>query len=154
MTVPGVAAQDNQIVAGSEIPPFVVDEVSADHIRLVALLLRDPNPIHFDGDAVRAAGLGEREVNQGGTTLAYIYDMLIAWTGSRESIRRVGCQFRANVFAGDKIHAGGLVTAMRQVSGGWEADCEVWADRADGVRAIRGTATVLLPGGRAGEEQS
>lgn len=132
------------VAAGTEIPSFVVDSVSADHIKLVALLLKDPNPIHFDLDAVRSAGLGDREVNQGGTTLAYIYDMLIAWTRSRAAIRRLSCQFRANVFAGDRVTAGGLVTAVRRAGHGWEADCDVWADRADGARAIRGTATVLI----------
>jgi acyl dehydratase len=146
MTVRATAADNSRIIAGTAIPPFVVEDVNADHIKLVALLLRDPNPIHFDRDAVRVAGLGDREVNQGGTTLAYIYDMLIAWTGSRAAVRRVGCQFRANVFAGDRVSAGGVVTAVRQVEEGQEADCEVWADRADGVRAIRGTATVLLRG--------
>ena len=75
---------------GDEIPTFVVESVSAENMKLMALLLRDPNPIHFDLDAVASAGLGSRVVNQGGTTLAYVYNMLEAWAGPEGAVRRVG----------------------------------------------------------------
>lgn len=130
---------------GSQIPPFVVREVSAEHIRMLALLLHDPNPIHFDVAAVTAAGLGDREVNQGGATMAYLYDMLIRWTGSRGSIRRMQCRFQANVFAGDTVSAGGVVTAVRDQPAAREVDCDVWVDIENGPRAVSGSATVVLP---------
>ena len=125
---------------GDEIPTFVVESVSAENMKLMALLLRDPNPIHFDLDAVASAGLGSRVVNQGGTTLAYVYNMLEAWAGPEGAVRRVGCRFRGNVFAGDHVTAGGVVTCVRILP-----DCDVWVERADGVRVITGTATVGLP---------
>jgi acyl dehydratase len=133
----------DQVAVGTQIPAFAV-EVSGEHIRMLALLLHDPNPIHFDLAAVAAAGLGDREVNQGGATMAYIYDMLIAWTGSRRAVRRMECRFQANVFAGDRVIAGGVVTAVRATSEGRVADCDVWVDAEGGERAISGSATVLL----------
>lgn len=139
---------------GDMLPVFAVDQVSADHIDIVALLLRDSNPIHFDVDAVIAAGLGDRVVNQGGTTLAYIYDMLIAWQRCRGGVRRVDCRFRANVFAGDSVVAGGVVTAVRDVEAGHDVDCDVWVDTIGGTRAIAGTATVFFGTTSSGEADS
>jgi acyl dehydratase len=130
---------------GDAVPPFRVDAVEADKIRIMALVLRDSNPIHFDLDAVRAAGLGDREVNQGGVTMAYVIDMLAAWTGSRAAVRSIGCRFAANVFAGDTVDVGGTVTAVREGTGEHLVDCEVWAQTGDGTRAIAGTATVAFP---------
>ena len=133
------------LAVGTRLPDFTVDSVSGEHIRILALLLHDPNPIHFDLAAVAAAGLGDRVVSQGGATMAYIYDMLIAWTGSRRSVTRLECRFQASVFAGDQVVCRGVVTAVRETPEGLAADCEVWADVRDGTRAITGSATVLLP---------
>ncbi|PYE12446.1 acyl dehydratase [Williamsia limnetica] len=129
------------IAIGTEIPRFQVKAVSGEHIRQMALILRDPNPIHFDLDAVAAAGLGDREINQGGVTMAYIVDMLTAWVGSGAALSGIKCRFRGNVRAGDEVIAGGVVT---DISGG-AAVCDVWADLADGTRVLDGAATVALP---------
>lgn len=128
------------VAVGSVIPQFRVDEVSGEHIRQIALILRDPNPIHFDLDAVARAGMGDREINQGGTTMAYVVDMLAAWTGSATNVTRIKCRFRGNVRAGDTVLAGGEITALN----GDLAECSVWADLADGTRVIDGTATVRI----------
>jgi acyl dehydratase len=130
---------------GDAVPGLRVADIDADKIKIMALILRDPNPIHFDLDAVRAAGLGDREVNQGGVTMAYIVNMLAAWAGSRSAVRTIDCRFSANVFAGDEILVGGTVTGVRPEAGRYLVECEVWADRADGTRAIGGRATVALP---------
>ena len=132
------------VEVGAELPRRTVAGVSADHIAIMALVLQDSNPIHWDLDAVRAAGLGDREVNQGGSTMAYVTGMLADWAGSRSAVRRISCRFTANVLAGDDVVTGGTVTAVEPVDGGTLATCDVWADRSDGTRAITGTAEVLL----------
>jgi acyl dehydratase len=132
------------VEVGDELPGRTVQHVSADHIAIMALVLQDSNPIHWDVAAVEAAGMGDREVNQGGSTMAYVTGMLADWAGSRSAVRRISCRFTANVFAGDDVVAGGTVTAVERVDGGRLVTCDVWADRADGVRAIGGTAEVLL----------
>jgi acyl dehydratase len=127
---------------GEALPGLRVGAVDADHIKIMALILRDPNPIHFDLDAVAAAGLGDREVNQGGATMAYVINMLAGWAGSRAAVRSISCRFLANVFAGDAVETGGTITAVHPDG---SVDCEVWADRTDGTRALTGQATVTLP---------
>lgn len=128
------------ITVGTQIPPFEVASVNGEHIRQMALILRDPNPIHFDLDAVAAAGLGDREINQGGVTMAYIIDMLTAWRGSGAALSRIKCRFRGNVCAGDAVTAKGMVT---EVSDG-TAVCDVWVELPDGTRVLDGTAAVSL----------
>ena len=51
-------------------------------------------------------------------------------------------RFMANVLAGDRVVAGGVVTALRDEDGVTVADCEVWLERDDGTRAMQGTAVV------------
>ncbi|MEY1673158.1 MaoC family dehydratase [Gordonia sp. ABKF26] len=133
---------------GDALPVFRVDSIEADKIRIMALIFQDPNPIHFDLDAVRDAGLGERFVNQGGVTMAYIINMLTNWTGSRAAIRNLTSRFTANVFAGDRVEAGGTVTAIRKVDDQTLVDCDVWVrpvtDGNDIKPVVAGTATVAL----------
>ncbi len=46
------------VAVGDRIPPFEVAEVSAEKMKTIAALLGDPNPIHWDLDAVAALGMG------------------------------------------------------------------------------------------------
>ncbi|WP_244975951.1 MaoC/PaaZ C-terminal domain-containing protein [Nocardia huaxiensis] len=132
-----------EVRAGTPLPERRIDAVNPDHIRIVALVLRDSNPIHFDLGAVARAGLGDREVNQGGTTMAYVLDLLAEWAGTRSALRRIDCSFRANVFAGDDVLVGGEVTAVTEDGSGLLVDCDVWAE-VDGRRVIAGSATLAL----------
>lgn len=131
---------------GEALPEVVTAAVRPEDIKLMALILRDPNPIHFDLAAVARAGLGDRVVNQGGATMAYIVNHLAEWAGSRAAIRRLSCSFRGNVVAGDDVLVGGRITSVEATDGGKLVECEVWADVVGGRRAISGTARVLLPG--------
>lgn len=135
-------------VVGDHLPELRIDAIDPRDIMLMALVLRDPNPIHYDVDAVRAAGLGEVEVNQGGATMAYLLNMLSRWTGSQANLRSIRCRFSANVLAGDNVTAGGTVTAVTpddRSPGDVIVECDVWVERDDGVRAVTGSARVRYP---------
>lgn len=127
---------------GDELPARLVPAVREEDIRMMALILRDPNPIHFDLEAVAAAGLGDRAINQGGATMAYVMNLLTEWAGSRQALRSIECSFRGNVAAGDDVTVGGCVTAVERAPDGALVEVEVWADVVGGRRAIAGTATV------------
>lgn len=130
---------------GDHLPALRVDTIDARDIMLMALVLRDPNPIHYDASAARAAGLGDVEVNQGGSTMAYVVDLLTRWTGSATNLRGIRCRFTANVPAGQSITARGTITAVTHDNDGALVNCDVWVERDDGVKAITGTATVRYP---------
>jgi acyl dehydratase len=131
---------------GSQIPPWTVPAVSAESMKLVAALIRDPTPIHWDVQAVRAAGLGDKPVNGGAVNLAYLINMLARWAGGTQNVVDVDVRYVANVFAGDTVTARGSVRSVREDGGQRWAECDVWLERGDGAVCVTGTATVRLPG--------
>lgn len=133
-----------EAAVGTPIPEWRLDGVSAEKMKVFAALARDPNPIHWDRREASRRGLGDRVVNQGPTNLGYVLNMLLAWAGPT-SLRGVRVRFTENVFAGDAVVAGGVITGLRTEGGERLADCEIWLDRGDGSRAVAGTATVALP---------
>lgn len=134
------------VQVGTELPARVVERVDVAKMKTMAALLQDPNPIHWDPESTRALGMGDRTVNQGPINLAYVMNMLVAWVGNDPSrLRGTTLRFLANVFDGDRVEAGGRVTALRDVNGERLADCDVWLDVTGGPRALAGTATVALP---------
>ncbi|HSG78716.1 MAG TPA: MaoC/PaaZ C-terminal domain-containing protein [Acidimicrobiia bacterium] len=131
------------IEVGTEIPPFAVGEVSTEKMKTMALLLRDPNPIHWNVESVVAAGLGDRVINQGPTNKAFIVNAIIGWLGDPARLRSITVRFRGNVYGGESVEAGGVVTAIRDEDGERLADCDVWLRTGDGRDVIVGTATVV-----------
>lgn len=126
------------IEVGAHIPSLVVESVPTEPMKTMALILRDPNPIHWDIDSVTSLGLGERVINQGPTNKAYIINALINWLGDPAAIRSIKVRFRGNVYAGERVEAGGEVTAVED----GVVTCDVWLDGPNG-RVIAGTATVV-----------
>lgn len=134
------------VTVGTPVPALEL-VVDAGRMRTMAALLDDPNPIHWDVDAVRALGLGDRPVNQGPSNAGYVVNALVAFAGGDPgAVRRVSVRFRGNVLAGDRVTAGGVVTAVTTLGSDVVATCEVWLDRDDGARLVSGTAEVRLPG--------
>ncbi|PXY35954.1 MaoC family dehydratase [Prauserella flavalba] len=129
---------------GDELPAYEVGPVSAEKMKTMSALMRDANPIHFDPAAVRALGLGDRVVNQGPLNQSYVVTMLTRWAGGADRVRALRLRFLGNVFAGDRLVAGGTVTAVRGDGSGRVADCDVWLRVSGGDPVLSGTATVLL----------
>jgi acyl dehydratase len=123
---------------GDALGPYVVESVSAAAMAGLAEVLRDPNPIHLDPDAVRALGLGDRVINQGPANGSYVVAMLrAAFPDGR--LRALELRLLGNVRAEDRVVAGGTVVA---VDDDGTCCCEVWLDVDGGARAIAGTARV------------
>lgn len=140
------------VAAGDLLPAWTVEAVDPEKMKIMAALLGDPNPIHFDPAAVRALGLGDRVINQGPANFGYVQNMLVSWAGGVGRIRALSLRLTANVLAGDRVAAGGRVTG---VGPGDLVACAVWLDvlarggtsLASPLRALAGTATVELSGG-------
>ena len=131
---------------GQVLPPLVIDRVDPERMKVMALLLHDPNPIHFDPSSVVALGSDPRVINQGPISLGYVVTMLEAWLGAQNRLRNIQCRYLANVRAGDSVSVGGEVVELATSDRGEAlARCAVWLDVAGGPRALEGTATVLLP---------
>lgn len=139
-----LAVPDVSVEIGTEIPGWTMEEVTADRMKTVAAILRDPTPIHWDRESTRQLGLGGRLLNQSPINLGYVANMLMDWAGP-ECIRRLRVAFPQPVFDGDRVIAGGVVESIEAVGDERLASCRIWLDRGDGVRAVEGTAVVSLP---------
>jgi acyl dehydratase len=116
--------------------------VSAEAMKVFSLLMRDPNPVHFDPAFVRALGLGARPVNQGTITMGYLITAVLEWAGGPERVTTFRCRFLRTLLAGDEAVCGGEVTAVDTAG---EATLALWLDRGDD-RVLEGTATVRPAG--------
>jgi len=130
---------------GDKIPEWVMESVCPERMRTMAAILRDPNPLHWDRDAVAALplGLGKRTINQGPLGLSYMVNMLHEWTGP-ESIKRIVMRFPQVVLDEEHVVAKGMVTAIREEGGKRLADCNIWLEHAGRGRLLEGEATVTL----------
>ena len=133
-----------KIEVGDEIPPWDMPNVTAERMRTMAAILRDPNPVHWDRRAVAKLGFGERTINQGPLGLSYMVNMLHAWTGP-DSIRRIFMRFPLVILDGEHVTACGRVTAIRNENGERLADCDIWLEREGSENPLEGHATVRLP---------
>ena len=127
---------------GDALAEWTMEHVDPARMKTMAAILRDPYPVHWDRVANERIGLGDRVVNQGPLNLGYIVNMLHAWAGAG-SVRRLTVVFGRPVLDGDRVVAGGVVSALADVDGERRATCEVWLAR-DGERVVTGTAVVAL----------
>ena len=131
---------------GDSIPEWVMESVSPERMCTMAAILRDPNPIHWDRNAVDALplGLGKRTINQGPLGLSYMINMLHAWAGPH-CLRRIVMRFPQVVLDGECVIARGEITVVREEQGIALADCKIWLEQAERGILLEGTATVVLP---------
>jgi acyl dehydratase len=77
-------------------------DVEAAKMKTLALVLADPNPIHFDPTAASRLGTGGRLVNQGPSTIAMIYNLFAAeLPGMR--VKRLDVRLLGNILEGDAV---------------------------------------------------
>jgi len=128
---------------GDNIPEWVMESVSPERMRTMAAILRDPNPVHWDREAVDALslGLGKRTINQGPLGLSYIVNMLHAWAGP-ENLRRLVMCFPQVVLDGERVIARGTVTAVEDDADERRILCRVWLEHAERGVLLEGEATV------------
>lgn len=127
---------------GDSLPTRPGPDINKARIRMVMDVMDDVNPVHIDEALVRQMGL-RGLVNQGPCNLAYIINMLVAWTGNPDCVKRMKVRFQNLVVPGDRTLAGGTVSAVRGGASP-EADCDVWLRLEDGTTMLAGMATVAL----------
>lgn len=128
---------------GTVLPALEV-EVDPEKMKVMAALLADPNPIHFDLRALARLGLEERPVNQGPLNMGYLQTMLARWAGGRDRLLTFKVRFQGNVLGGDRVRAHGVVTEVRDTERGRVASCDITLEVVGGAVALTGTADVLL----------
>ena len=135
------------VMSGDRIPVWSHGPVTPERMALMAAILRDPNPIHFE-PATTGGDEKNLRINQGPLNVGYVANMLTSWAGP-DSIKRLRVRFVANVFEGDDVKASGVVTAIADGPDGALAECEVQLVRSNGDLVLTGTATIKISGNNA-----
>jgi len=103
--------------------PSLARVVTREDVRSYAELSGDRNPLHLDDDVARAAGFSGI-IAHGMFTMAHLGACLANWTGDPARIERLSAQFRAPVFIGEEIVAGGRVRVVDDAAN--TATIELW----------------------------
>ena len=98
------------VVAGDEIPTLR-KVVTREDVKAYADASGDQNPLHQNDELARSVGF-PGIIAHGMFTMAHLASCLVAWLGDPAALRRLRVQFRAPVFMGETIVAGGTVRAV------------------------------------------
>ena len=131
------------VEVGTLVPPLELT-VDPEKMKVMAALLSDPTPIHFDTRALAELGLDTRPINQGPLNMGYLQTALTRWAGGRDRLLGFRVRFAGNVLAGDVVRAHGVVTALHETDRGRVATCDVALDVVGGATALTGTADLLI----------
>ncbi|HET6791059.1 MAG TPA: MaoC/PaaZ C-terminal domain-containing protein [Actinomycetota bacterium] len=133
-----------RVEAGSDLPTRS-RIVTAEDVKAYAEAGGDANPLHQDEAVARAAGF-PGIVAHGMFTMGHLAACIAEWGGGPERVRRLTSQFRAPVFMGEEIVAGGRVKSVDAERAVAVVECWVTVER-DGRTEWpikRGEAEVLL----------
>jgi acyl dehydratase len=125
--------------------PVLARVVTAASVKAYAEAGGDRNPLHQVDDVARAAGF-PGIIAHGMYTMGHLSAAVSRWAGGPDRIRRLNAQFRAPVFMGEEIVAGGRVKAVDVERALALIECWVSVER-DGRTEWpikRGEAEVLL----------
>ena len=117
------------IELGSQLPELA-RTVTAVGVKAYADAGGDQNPLHHDDAVARSVGF-DGIIAHGMFTMGHMAAAVAAWAGEDAVVERIAAQFRAPVFMGEEIVAGGRVRAVE----GDRVTLELW------VRVQRGDVT-------------
>ena len=119
-------------VAAGDTLPETSRLVTREDVKAYADASGDQNPLHQDEEVARAAGF-PTIVAHGMFTMGHLTSTVVMWAGATEALMSMQVAFRAPVFVGETIVAGGSVRALDE--GSRSATLDVW------VRVERDGAT-------------
>ena len=133
------------VAVGDELP-VLHRVVTAEDMKAYADVSGDQNPLHQDEAFARSVGF-DGIIAHGMFTMGHIAACIIAWSGGDPAtVLQLSAQFRAPVFMGERIDAGGRVRQLDAEAR--TATLETWVSvERDGTTdwpIKRGAATVRL----------
>ena len=108
--------------------PALPRVVTRDDVKAYADAGGDQNPLHQDEAVARGAGF-PGILAHGMFTMGHLAACVSRWAGGPDRIRRLSAQFRAPVYMGDEIVAGGRVKAVDIERGLALVECWVSVER-------------------------
>jgi acyl dehydratase len=132
------------VAVGDELPQLR-RLVTREDVAAYAEASGDRNPLHLDEAFARSVGF-PGIIAHGMFTMGHMTSAVVAWAGGSAAVLSISAQFRAPVFMGDTIVAGGRVRAVDADAG--IAVLETWVSVRRGEReewpVKKGAARVRL----------
>jgi acyl dehydratase len=100
-----------EVRVGDDVPALE-RVVTREDVKAYADASGDANPLHQRDDVARAAGF-PTVIAHGMFTMSHLATCIVAWAGEASALSRLRVQFRAPVFPGETIVAGGMVSAVQ-----------------------------------------
>ncbi len=120
--MPAVRVRFEDLAIADEVPPLS-RVVTREDARRYADASGDQNPLHQNDDVARAAGF-PGIIAHGMFTMGHLARCLAEWLGDAGSLVRMRAPFRAPVFLGETMVAGGRVKSLDPQTRA--ATLEVW----------------------------
>jgi acyl dehydratase len=130
------------VAAGQQLPELR-RLVTRQDIAAYAEASGDRNPLHLDDAFARSVGFPS-VIAHGMFTMGHMAAAIVGWAGDPSAVLDVSAQFRAPVFPGDTIVAGGRVRSVDAEAGVAELETWVVLDGRDEWPVRKGSARVSL----------
>ena len=98
------------VSVGQELPELA-RVVTREDVKAYADVGGDQNPLHQDDAFARSAGF-PGVIAHGMFTMGHMAAAIVAWAGEADAVLAISAQFRAPVFIGETIVAGGCVRSI------------------------------------------
>jgi len=98
------------VSVGQELPELA-RLVTREDVKAYADAGGDQNPLHQDDAFARSAGF-PGVIAHGMFTMGHMAAAIVAWAGEADAVLAISAQFRAPVFIGETIVAGGCVRSI------------------------------------------
>ncbi|WP_265112088.1 MaoC family dehydratase [Halosolutus halophilus] len=129
---------------GDSIPPKTIDEVRESDTKLLAAILQDPYPPHFNPK--RADELGYPDLlHQGPANLSYLLQAVTAALESPTDVRSFDVRYDDMVFVGQTVRATATVEETRVENGEGVVTFAVALENDEGDVAVGGTVEAAVP---------
>ncbi|MCX5555753.1 MaoC/PaaZ C-terminal domain-containing protein [Streptomyces sp. NBC_00038] len=128
---------------GAELPELLPEQIDRATLAAFAESYGDPNPIHLDPQAARAAGLDD-VIAHGMLSMALLGRLLVEWAPV-EDVLSFRASFTAVTTVPARLRCTARVKAIETVAGGRAARLALAVRRVDGPLTVRGEALVRIP---------
>lgn len=128
---------------GDELKPRIVNNLNGDDMKLIAALLQDPYPPHYNrrrADELGYPGL----LNQGPANCSYILQAVVRELASPIDLEKFDYRFHEMVFEDETVTARATVAETQLVNEKGIVVFDVALEKADGTVAVDGTVTARV----------
>jgi len=132
----------DSVKIGDMLPSLSLPPLTRAMLALYAEASGDPNPIHIEVDAARAAGMPD-VLAHGMLLMAWLGRLLTQWAPQHD-LREFGVRFSTMTFVGERITCSGRVVDKQERDGERQAKIEVKTVSDTGELKVVGDAWIAL----------